>query len=56
MNNYVQRRHPDSEQRLEMLVRQDWEAIPQHVIQGYIRNIHNICNQIVENDGSDSRG
>ena len=56
MNNYVQRRHPDSEQRLEMLVRQDWEAIPQHVIQGYIRNIHNICNQIVENDSWDSRG
>ena len=27
MNNSVQRRHLDSQQRLEMLVRQAWEAI-----------------------------
>jgi transposase len=55
MNHYVQRRHPDSQQRLERLVRQAWTAIPQHVIQGYITNIRNICNQIIENDGWDSR-
>jgi transposase len=56
MNHYVQRRHPDSQQRIERLVRRAWTAIPQHVIQGYIRNIRNICNQIIENDGWDSRG
>jgi hypothetical protein len=32
MNRYVQRNHPNSQQRLERLIQQAWDAIPQNVI------------------------
>ncbi|CAF2716037.1 unnamed protein product [Rotaria sp. Silwood2] len=42
MNRHVQRNHPNSQQRLERLVEQAWNTIPQDVIRGYINNISNI--------------
>jgi hypothetical protein len=56
MNRYVQRNHPNSQQRLELLVEQAWYAIPQNVIRGYIDNMSNICDQIIADHGWDSRG
>jgi transposase len=56
MNRYVQRRHPNSQQHLERLVRQAWEEIPQHVICGYISNLSNICDQIIASRGWESTG
>ena len=56
MNQYVQRNRPNSQQRLERLVEQAWNRIPQAVIRGYINNIANICNQIIANNGWESTG
>jgi len=56
MNRYIQRHHPNSQRSLERLVRRAWNAIPQTVIQGYINNIRNICNQIIDNNGWESSG
>jgi transposase len=56
MNRYVQRNHPNSQQRLEQLVEQAWNTIPQAVIRGYINNIPNICNQRIANNGWQSTG
>ncbi|CAF1010047.1 unnamed protein product, partial [Didymodactylos carnosus] len=44
MNRYVQRNHRNSQQRLERLVQQAWNALPQAVIRGYINHVPNICN------------
>ncbi|CAF1296858.1 unnamed protein product, partial [Rotaria sordida] len=46
MNRYIQRNRPNSQQRLERLVQQAWNRMPQNVIRGYINNIPNICAQI----------
>ncbi len=56
MNRYVQRNHPNSQQHLEFLVRQAWNAIPQNVIRGYINHLPNVCDQIITNRGWESRG
>jgi len=56
MNQYVQRNHPNSQRRLERLVEQAWNTIPQNIIRGYINNIPNICNQIIANHGWESIG
>ncbi len=56
MNRYVQRNHPNSQKRLERLVEQAWNTIPQAVIRGYINHIRNICNQIIANNGWQSTG
>ncbi|CAF1016776.1 unnamed protein product, partial [Didymodactylos carnosus] len=42
MNRYMQRNHPHSQQRLERLVQQVWNTIPQNVIRGYINHVPNI--------------
>ncbi len=54
MNRYVQRNHPNSLQRLKLLVEQAWYAISQNVIRGYIDNMSNICDQIIANHDWDS--
>lgn len=56
MNRYVQRNHPNSQQHLEFLVEQAWNAIPQDVIRGYINHLTDVCEQIIANRGWDSRG
>jgi hypothetical protein len=56
MNRYIQRNHPNSQERLELLFEQAWDVMPQNVIRGYIDNMSNICNQIIGNDGWDSIG
>jgi transposase len=56
MNRYVQRNRPNSQERLELLVEQAWDVMPQNVIRGYIDHMSNICNQIIDNDGWNSIG
>ena len=51
MNRYVQRNHPNFQQRLKRLVEQTWNVRPQNTIRGYINNILNICTQILANNG-----
>ena len=51
MNRYVQRNHPNSQQRLKRFDEPTWNVIPQNVIRGYINNIPNICTQILANNG-----
>ncbi|CAF2818064.1 unnamed protein product [Rotaria sp. Silwood2] len=49
MNSYIQRRHPDSQQRLEQLVTDAWNQIPRSIIRDYIDHIQDICYQIIAN-------
>ncbi|CAF3446613.1 unnamed protein product [Rotaria socialis] len=56
MNRYVQRNHPHSQQHLERLVEQAWDAIPQNALSGYINHISTICNLIISNNGWESIG
>ncbi|CAF4070957.1 unnamed protein product, partial [Rotaria magnacalcarata] len=51
MNRYVQRNHPRSQQHLERLVKQTWDAIRQNAIREYINHISTISNLIISNDG-----
>ena len=45
MNRCVYRNHPNSQQHLEFLVSQVWNAIPQQVIRGYINHLTDVCEQ-----------
>jgi len=56
MNKYIQRRHPDSQQRLEDLVEEAWNEIPQQIIVNYIDHMIGVCDQIIENRGGHSGG
>ena len=56
MKWYVERNHPNSQQRLKRLGEQAWNAIPPNIIRGYINNITNICSQIPANNACQSIG
>ncbi|CAF4723408.1 unnamed protein product, partial [Rotaria sp. Silwood2] len=51
MNYFVQRRHSNSQQRLEQLVIDAWSQIPQSAIRGYIDYIQHVCHQVIANQG-----
>ena len=51
MNRYVERNHPNSQQRLKRLVEQSWNVILQNIVRGYVNNRPNICTQILANNG-----
>ncbi|CAF1584206.1 unnamed protein product, partial [Didymodactylos carnosus] len=52
----IQRRHPNSQQRLEQLVIDAWNQIPQSVIRGYIDHIRDVCYQVIATQGWESLG
>ncbi|CAF4169966.1 unnamed protein product [Rotaria magnacalcarata] len=56
MNRYVQRNHPRSQQHLERLVEQAWDAIRQNAIREYINHISTISNLIISNNGWENIG
>lgn len=56
MNRFIQQRHPNSQQHLEELVADAWNAIPRRAIRGYINNIQNVCQRIILNQGWNSSG
>ncbi len=49
MNRFVQQRRPHSQLHLEELVAEAWAAIPRRIIRGYIDNVHNVCQEIIQN-------
>jgi transposase len=56
MKHYVESHHPITQQHLEYLVNQAWQRIPLTIIQGYIRHIRTVVQQIIEADGWDVDG